>query len=444
MAKRTPKTKQSQKRSRRGLNAPSKIVAGLAVFAASLTIMLLSFISLELALLGFGVFALFSTTYLEARRRGHWEAAASFKFKTLEAAQENLSKETILNSRDIDEIKDDIKGLRGKSGAQTTPAPEKAKAPSRFITRRSEPFEMENLQKKMPPIASSPRASKPQLPKSMPDTPASGGEEQYEDLSDNVVRELIHHAMAEKRVDVFVQPIVRLPQRQVRFYEMFGRIRARPGQYLPASRYMQIAEQDNLDAEIDNLLLMHCIKTIDHSAHIEAATPFFINIKTSTLKNMAFMKRLLGFLAKNRDLAPRMVFEMKHSDFVDLPPALLEIIRGLGTLGCSLSLDHAPHLEMDIEDLQNFKVRFVKIDAKKLLASSSEKAFAAVHKQKRKLEANGIGVIIEKIENEEAMRELLDFDIHYGQGYLFGKPELEGAYKKRNRARRVGPQEDVA
>ena len=79
---------------------------------------------------------------------------------------------------------------------------------------------------------------------------------------------------------------------------------------------------------------------------------------------------------------------------------------------------------MDIEDLQNFKVRFVKIDAKKLLTHSSEKAFTEIHKRKRRLEANGIGVIIEKIETEDAMRKLLDFDIHTDRDIYSASPSL--------------------
>ncbi|MBL4805630.1 MAG: EAL domain-containing protein, partial [Alphaproteobacteria bacterium] len=221
-------------------------------------------------------------------------------------------------------------------------------------------------------------------------------------------------------------------------------IRARAGQYIPAGRYMPIAEQDNTDRDIDNLLLLHCLNTLRNSAHVENAAPFFLNIKSSLLHDHKFMEVFLAFMAKNRDLAPRMIFEIRQSDYESMPTKLLEVMRALGRLGCSFSLDHVQDLNINIADLQHFKVRFIKIEAAKLLNATSGSAFATMHKNKRKIEANGIGVIVEKIETEDQIRDLLDFDLHYGQGFLFGKPELEGAYKKRIRARRKGWQETVA
>ncbi len=426
----------ARKAKKKTLKKPSRAALIACVFTATITITLLSFISLELAMLSFGLFSLGALVYTEARRRQFWEQAASFKFKSLKDAQDALAKETIINSRDIDMLKDDMLHTQAMaSEVQNKTETDEASMPPARTTAL--PFELDTK-----PLPKSPRASKPQLPETA--LPEMDGEEDYESVSDHVVRELVHHAMQNKRVDVVIQPIMRLPQRQVRFYEMFARIRARPGQYLPASRYMEIAEQDNLDDEIDNLLLLHCLKTIQGSAHVKKAAPFFINIKNSTLKNTAFMKRLLGFVSKNRNLAPRLVFEIQQRDFDEMPPALLEIMRGLGRLGCSFSLDHVETLKIDIQDLQHFKIRFVKFAAEKLKANSESKVFAELHRSKRKLEANGIGVIIERIESEEQMRELLDYDVHYGQGYLFGKPELEGAYKNRVRTRRVGLEEDVA
>ena len=84
------------------------------------------------------------------------------------------------------------------------------------------------------------------------------------------------------------------------------------------------------------------------------------------------MKRVLGFVSKNRHLASRLVFEMKQRDFDEMSSAMLEILRGLGKLGVSFSLDHVENLKMDIADLQHFKIRFVKFDADTLLQSSSE------------------------------------------------------------------------
>jgi cyclic-di-GMP phosphodiesterase TipF (flagellum assembly factor) len=43
-------------------------------------------------------------------------------------------------------------------------------------------------------------------------------------------------------------------------------------------------------------------------------------------------------------------------------------------------------------------------------------------------------MIVEKIEDERAVVELLDFEVDYGEGYLFGKPDHEAAYRLRQAA----------
>lgn len=40
-------------------------------------------------------------------------------------------------------------------------------------------------------------------------------------------------------------------------------------------------------------------------------------------------------------------------------------------------------------------------------------------------------MIVERVETESGVRELLDFSVDYGQGYLFGKPDMYATYRDR-------------
>ena len=57
--------------------------------------------------------------------------------------------------------------------------------------------------------------------------------------------------------------------------------------------------------------------------------------------------------------------------------------------------------------------------------------FTLTRRLKKHLDAFGIDMIVEKIEGEDMLRELLDFNIDYGQGYLFGKPDHSAAFHKK-------------
>jgi len=76
-------------------------------------------------------------------------------------------------------------------------------------------------------------------------------------------------------------------------------------------------------------------------------------------------------------------------------------------------------------------INFLKIDAKKLIElCASQDGEMNLARLKSRLDRSGLELIVEKFETEESLIELLDFEIDYGEGYLFGKPDLEMAYRK--------------
>ncbi len=394
----------------------TRFILSVGILAAAVVVAGITFISVEAGLLLSVFLGCAAFVGADMHRRRFWEHTVSFRMKKMSDDQAVLLRKAARNGHDVMTMRQDIRDLRTRqgrmedlldTGAHLAPPPGmKAEAPR--------------------DVPSVPRAVKPGQP-----TPETADDEN-EDLSDMIVRELVQHAIQNKRIELFVQPVVRLPQRKVRFYEVFARVRARAGFYLPATRYMPVAEQDKSTGEIDTMILMECLGIIRASAHVDRAAPLFLNITGATLRNPAFMKKLLGFIAENRGLAPRLVFEIPHADYKKLPAPMLEILRGIGKLGCSVSLDHVTGMDLDAATLQNHFVRFVKISANTMLPyTRSEKQRTEFIRLKRKLENNGISVIAEKVENEAMLRELLDFDIHYGQGYLFGKPDIQSAYRKR-------------
>ena len=257
------------------------------------------------------------------------------------------------------------------------------------------------------------------------------------EITDTAVKQLMHEALRNQRIDLFLQPIMKLPQRKVRFYEMYARVRARPGVYLPAQRYMKLADSPMI-REIDRMLLDQCLEMLRATATLDRAAPFFINVTQGSLKNPLFMKKLLAFLATHRDLAARMIFEIKQEDYRALDPAVSEVMKAISKLGCAFSIDNVRTMEFDITGLQRHNIRYIKIPARQFFpAVRSARDLADLTRLKRKLEGNSIAVIAEKIEDEAMLRELSDFDVGYGQGFLFGRPDLQGAYQsKTERVRR--------
>lgn len=250
----------------------------------------------------------------------------------------------------------------------------------------------------------------------------------YNSLSDTVIRELVNVAVRNDGMEVFMQPIMRLPEQTVRGYEVFSRVRSRPGHYIPATRYIDLAREDKTIDMIEPMLLMRCLNDIKERAGSGQYTPkttYFINITGQTLKNKLFMGRLLEFLKTNRKLASCLVFEIPQDEFTNASEGIKAVLKGLGKLGCAFSLDHVRVFRFDPAELQSFRVHFVKLDASNLqLIVDNTKLEQRFLTTKRALERHGIGVIAEKVENQAMLQILRGFDLHYGQGYALGKPQI--------------------
>ncbi len=251
--------------------------------------------------------------------------------------------------------------------------------------------------------------------------------------SDIIIRESLQNAVEHNDIDVFMQPIVTLPQRHISFYELYGRLRVSSGVYIPAQEYMPLAANEPMINHLDALLLSHCVKILgkQHRRNRNQDFAYFINVKPSTLRNGTFMSNLLTLLSRNKFIANSLVFEIKYSDFLMLSPMEQKILNGLAEIGCSFSLDHVDEIPTDIRYLKTNSINFIKIAAQTMLKNSnSEQGFSKILSHKHNLEVNGIDLIIEKIETKQILLQILDFDLKYGQGFLLGKPDFQGVYTK--------------
>ena len=147
------------------------------------------------------------------------------------------------------------------------------------------------------------------------------------------------------------------------------------------------------------------------------------------------MADLIEFLKRNRDASSRLIFEIRQEEFNNLTPQLMAIIQGLSQTGCQFSIDNIENPNLDIVKLQKLKIEFIKIDAAKLISLvETPEGESIVSRLKTRLDSVNITLIVEKMETEHDVKELLDFDIEYGEGFLFGKPDLEIAYRPKKSA----------
>jgi cyclic-di-GMP phosphodiesterase TipF (flagellum assembly factor) len=254
--------------------------------------------------------------------------------------------------------------------------------------------------------------------------------------SEAVTEELILNAINNASVDVFMQPVVRLPQRRIAMMEVFARLRAGNGQSLTATQYMGIAKRKGLQVRLDNLLLRQGLETIRKDVDSSLSRVYMLNIEANTLMDGAFMKDLLSFLKVNARLASRLVFEVNQSALSDMKKDTRKVLQALSKLGCGVSMDQVEDPQIDRELIREIGVRYIKISGMRLkdFATSNE-GVQVMRRIKQALAQDSVSLIADKIEGERILCEILDLEIDYGQGYLFGKPDRESVYDLKSRPR---------
>ena len=244
----------------------------------------------------------------------------------------------------------------------------------------------------------------------------------------NTVRE----ALAENRVDLYLQPVVTLPQRRTVFYESFSRLRDATGQVMMPAQYLSVAEPEGLVTAIDNLLLFRCVQIVRRLAKQDRKVAIFCNISLSSLGDDAFFPQFLEFLSENKDMAGGLIFELGLPAFEQRGSVEARNMAKLADLGFRFSIDKVGQLDLDFRELQRSDVKFIKITADTLISQMQDSDDGRLSlRPMRDLHASdfaglarryGAEIIVEKIETERQVIDVLELDINFGQGHLFGEP----------------------
>jgi cyclic-di-GMP phosphodiesterase TipF (flagellum assembly factor) len=245
-------------------------------------------------------------------------------------------------------------------------------------------------------------------------------------LDDGEILRIIRDGLRQDRIELVLQPIVSLPQRKHKFYEAFTRISAEDGKTVLPEQYIAIAEREGLITAIDNMLLFRCVQLLRVSQKKSRALGFFCNISPYTLADRGFFRDFVAFMTGNAELAPNLIFEFAQSAIANRDEEIDRQLARLAGMGFRYSVDQVASLNLDYPGLARRNVRFIKIDAATLLAegtSAPAQLPVGVKDFKRALDRQGIDLIVEKVETEATLRDLLDFNIDFGQGYLFGEPK---------------------
>jgi cyclic-di-GMP phosphodiesterase TipF (flagellum assembly factor) len=242
-------------------------------------------------------------------------------------------------------------------------------------------------------------------------------------LNEGQILDIVREGLKADRVDLYLQPVVSLPQRKRRFYECYSRIRAEDGTMITPDQYIGIAEREGLIGAIDNMLLFRCVQLVRKVRMRHREVGFFCNISPHNLNDRNFFTEFVEFMAQNAELAPHLMFEFSQADVAQFDAATHRQLGFLANYGFRFSLDRVTDFRLDLRALKESGFAVVKIEAALLIKSvGGDKPVIDLRALKRALDRNALDLVVDKVESEQDLVELLDYNLDYAQGFLFGAP----------------------
>jgi cyclic-di-GMP phosphodiesterase TipF (flagellum assembly factor) len=248
---------------------------------------------------------------------------------------------------------------------------------------------------------------------------------------DAILRD-VRDALRDGRVDLHLQPIVSLPQRRVSFYEGFTRLRRPDGSLILPAEFLDAGRRANLMGIIDNFTLFRCVQIVRRLAERDRRVGVFCNVAAASLQDDAFFPMFLDFMTEHRDLCGSVIFEIRADSFEMRNQKMKTNMDQLTALGFRFSIDHSADIGLDLPRLQDAGVRFVKMNGGTLIEQLRDphgpRPISSVNRRIEGEEVSavfsryGMTLIGEKIEDEASVVEILEYDIPYGQGHIFGAP----------------------
>lgn len=261
------------------------------------------------------------------------------------------------------------------------------------------------------------------VPLSLNEADAVTGVSRFQGMSREAIGGLIAQAADANRIDLYLQPIVTLPQRKVRYYEALSRLRTEQGEIIPAADFIEVAELVGIMPKIDNMLVFRCVQVVRRLQLKSRDVGLFCNISASTLTDTIYFRQFLDFMEANRALAGSLMFEFTQEAYRAFGPLEHESLAALAERGFRFSMDHVTDLRLEAKEMADRSFRFLKVPAK-LLLNRAASAQSDIHAEDLAdlMARSGIDLIGERIENESMVVDLLDYDVRFGQGFLFSAP----------------------
>lgn len=240
----------------------------------------------------------------------------------------------------------------------------------------------------------------------------------------NLIEQEISDALAEDRVEVFLQPIYSNGEKYFTSAEALVRIRKRDGNLMPPGLFIPVAEDSGQILKLGERVFEKVCHFLSHTEAIKLGLHYIeVNLSVVQCEKIDLAERLIS-IANTYEIDPRWInLEITETGSIRARQTLLENMKKLIEHGFSFSLDDFGKGESNLMYVVEMPVCIVKLD------HDMSKAFFCSDKAKHVVRAvismahgMNLKVVAEGIETETEAGEMYVEGIDYIQGYYYARP----------------------
>lgn len=239
-----------------------------------------------------------------------------------------------------------------------------------------------------------------------------------------LIEQQITEALAEDRVEVFMQPIYSIQEKAFTSAEALVRIRKKDGELLSPGVFIPVAEENGQILELGERVFEKVCQFLKSTDTARFGVKYIeINLSVVQCEKTDLFERLMSIIEKN-EVDPKMInLEITETATIEAQKILLMNMSRLIKAGFTFSLDDFGKGESNLMYVVQMPVSIIKIDYD--LSKSFFKSLRAKHVVRAIISMAhdmNLKVVAEGIETEEEAAGMQQEGVDYIQGFYYSKP----------------------
>jgi len=237
---------------------------------------------------------------------------------------------------------------------------------------------------------------------------------------------LVHHALANQRIELFAQRILDLSgEERGMHFEILIRIKNGEGEYISPGIFMPASERYNIAHLLDKQVIAQTLTFFEQHPHfLEKLSLCSINLSGHSMGNSEFISYLLETLQNSPIPCDKLCLEITETAAMSNMNQAIEFFSQLKALGCQIALDDFGSGLSSFGYLKKLPVDIVKIDGIFVAdMDNNEIDHLMVRSINDLAHQMGKKTVAEFVENSPIIEQLMELEVDYAQGYFIGKPK---------------------